>query len=124
MVDSSSFLETVKRVALVADRNTPLRLTFEEGQVIVEAGTGDEAQAVESLTCTYSGEPLTIAFNPQFLQEGVGALVGEHTEISFTTPTKPAVIAGRSDADKPSDGATGTSIMPGATFRLTVRGTR
>jgi DNA polymerase-3 subunit beta len=112
VVESSSFLETVKRVALVADRNTPVRLSFEEGQIVVEAGAGDEAQAVESLTCTYSGEPLTIAFNPQFLQEGVGALVSEYTEISFTTPTKPAVIAGRSDAGKPSDGSYRYLIMP------------
>ena len=76
MVDSSSFLETVKRVALVADRNTPVRLTFDEGQVIVEAGTGDEAQAVETLTCTFNGEPLTIAFNPAVLARRCGGTVG------------------------------------------------
>ena len=112
VVDSSSFLETVKRVALVADRNTPVRLTFDEGQVIVEAGTGDEAQAVETLTCTYNGEPLTIAFNPQFLQEGVAALSAEFTEISFTTSTKPAVIAGRNDEGVASDGSYRYLIMP------------
>lgn len=112
VVESASLLETVKRVALVADRNTPVRLSFEEGQVVVEAGAGDEAQAVETLTCSYSGEPLTIAFNPQFLQEGIGALGAAYTEISFTTSTKPAVIAGRSDLETPSDGSYRYLIMP------------
>jgi DNA polymerase-3 subunit beta len=112
VVESSSFLETVKRVALVADRNTPVRLTFDDGQVTVEAGAGDEAQAVETLTCAYDGETLTIAFNPQFLQEGIAALGTAYTEISFTTPTKPAVIAGRSDADATSDGSYRYLIMP------------
>ena len=50
VVESAALLETVKRVALVADRNTPVRLSFEEGQLVVEAGAGDEAQAVETLT--------------------------------------------------------------------------
>lgn len=112
VIESASFLETVKRVALVADRNTPVRLTFDDGQAIVEAGAGDEAQAVETLSCSYGGEALTIAFNPQFLQEGIAALDAEYTEVSFTTATKPAVVAGRSDADVPSDGSYRYLIMP------------
>ena len=43
------FVEAVKRVALVAERNTPVRLSFCGGEVVLEAGTGDEAQAVEAL---------------------------------------------------------------------------
>lgn len=112
VVESSALLETVKRVALVADRNTPLRMSFEDGQLMVEAGAGDEAQAVETLACAYTGEALTIAFNPQFLQEGISALGTAHTEISFTTSTKPAVIAGRVDPDQPSDGSYRYLIMP------------
>ena len=89
-----------------------MRLSFDEGQVVVEAGAGDEAQAVETLTCSYTGDPLTIAFNPQFLQEGIGALGTAYTEISFTTSTKPAVIAGRTDLETPSDGSYRYLIMP------------
>ena len=112
VIESAALLETVKRVALVADRNTPVRLSFDDGQLVVEAGAGDEAQAVESVECNYSGEALTIAFNPQFLQEGIGALGTAYSEISFTTPTKPAVIAGRSEPETPSDGSYRYLIMP------------
>jgi DNA polymerase-3 subunit beta len=112
VIESAALLETVKRVALVADRNTPVRLSFSDGQLIVEAGAGDEAQAVETLSCAYSGEELTIAFNPQFFQEGIAALGTAYTEISFTTPTKPAVIAGRTEPDTASDGSYRYLIMP------------
>src|SRR5215813_2611218 len=40
-------VEAVKRVALVAERNTAVRLAFAPGQLVLEAGTGEEAQAVE-----------------------------------------------------------------------------
>ncbi|MEO8328599.1 MAG: DNA polymerase III subunit beta [Candidatus Nanopelagicales bacterium] len=112
VIETSAFIDTVKRVALVADRNTPIRLAFSEGEVVLEAGTGDEAQATESLTCEYEGEPLTIAFNPVFLQDGLNALGAAYAELSFTTSTKPAVMSGRAKADEPSDAAYRYLIMP------------
>ena len=55
---------------------------------------------------------MTIAFNPQFLQDGIAALGADYTEISFTTSTKPAVIAGRGEEGVPSDGSYRYLIMP------------
>jgi DNA polymerase-3 subunit beta len=66
-VETAPFVESVKRVALVAERNTPVRLSFSDGMLTLEAGTGDEAQASESLEATLDGEPITIAFNPGYL---------------------------------------------------------
>src|SRR5262249_24735283 len=109
---TSSFIETVKRVGLVADRNTPVRLHFSDGEVVLDAGTGDEAVATESLACTYDGESITIAFNPHFLQDGLQALGIPYAELSFTTATKPAVMSGRVDADTASDGSYRYLIMP------------
>lgn len=112
VIETAAFIETVKRVALVADRNTPIRLHFSDGEVVFDAGTGDEAQATESLTCEYEGEALTIAFNPAFLQDGLQALGTPHTELSFTTSTKPAVMSGRVDATTASDASYRYLIMP------------
>ena len=66
--------EAVKRVALVAERNTPVRLKFTDGQVAIEAGTGDDAQASEAVEATLTGPEIEIAFNPQFLLDGLGAV--------------------------------------------------
>jgi DNA polymerase-3 subunit beta len=93
----------VRRVALVAERNTPVRLSFTAGQLLLEAGTGDEAQAAETLEASYEGEDIQIAFNPQYLLDGLTAMDSDTVRISFTTPSKPAVITGKPAADQPPD---------------------
>ncbi|QFG23153.1 DNA polymerase III subunit beta [Actinomadura sp. WMMB 499] len=94
-IHTAPFIEAVKRVSLVAERNTPVRLSFRQGEVVLEAGTGDEAQAVEALEAELEGEDIDIAFNPGFLQEGLQAIGSDVARLSFTTPTKPAVLTGK-----------------------------
>ena len=96
---ASSFAEAVKRVALVAERNTPVRLAFSQGQLVLEAGASEEAQAVEMLEAAFDGEDLQIAFNPQYLLDGIGAIDSDTARISFTSPTKPAVITGKTERE-------------------------
>ncbi|MFF3665412.1 DNA polymerase III subunit beta [Microtetraspora malaysiensis] len=91
---TSQLIDAVKRVALVADRETPVLLQFTEGQVTVEAGTGDEAQGIEKLPAEWTGEPLTIAFNHQYLLEGLGAAGTPKVRLNMSTPVKPAVLTG------------------------------
>ncbi len=94
------FGAAVKRVALVAERNTAVRLAFSPGQVVLEAGTGDEAQAVEALEAAYEGDDFQIAFNPQFLLDGLTAIDSDTVRISFTGPGKAVLMTG-----KPAGGA-------------------
>ncbi len=93
-VPAAAMTEVVKRISLVADRNTPVRLSFTEGLLTVEAGGSDDARASESMDAAYSGEELQIAFNPQFLLDGLKAINAELAVLSFTTATKPAVLTG------------------------------
>jgi DNA polymerase III subunit beta len=98
-VETAGLIESVRRVALVAERNTPVRLSFSGGEVVLEAGTGDEAQASESLDASLTGDDVSIALNPAYLLDGLGALDARHAELRFTAPTRPAVIAGKDSAD-------------------------
>jgi DNA polymerase-3 subunit beta len=100
-VETAALADAVKRVALVAERNTPVRLAFDSGQVELRAGAGDEAQATESLECEIDGDAIEIAFNPQYLLDGLGALDDATTRLSFTTATRPAVLTG-AGAESPS----------------------
>jgi len=84
--------EAVKRVALVADRGNPVRLDFADGGLTLTAGGDDEGRAEENLEVDYEGDPITTAFNPAFLLEGLGAIEDATARLQFTTPTKPAVI--------------------------------
>jgi DNA polymerase III subunit beta len=95
----ASLSESVKRVALVAERNTPVRLSFSSGQLTLEAGTGDEAQAEEVIEADFSGDDLSIAFNPQYLLDGLTAIDSDTVRISFTEPGKPALLTGKPGPD-------------------------
>lgn len=97
-VETAALVESVRRVALVAERNTPIRLSFSDGAVTLEAGTGDEAQASESLDAQLDGDDISIAFNPGYLLDGLGALEASHAQLAFTASTRPAVISGKSSA--------------------------
>jgi DNA polymerase-3 subunit beta len=89
--------EVVKRVALVADRTTPVRLSFADGEVVVEAGGSEDARASEAMEAEFTGEALTVAFNPGYLLDGLAVLDAPYVLISFTTAMKPAVISPAGD---------------------------
>lgn len=112
VVVTSSLVEAVRRVALVAERNTPVRLTFGEGEVVLEAGQGEDAQASERLEATLVGEDITIAFNPGFLLDGLNALGTSHVRLSFTQATKPAVLTGQDGAEGEDDTGYRYLLMP------------
>jgi DNA polymerase III subunit beta len=88
------FVEALKRVALVADRGMPVRLDFTEGMLVLTAGGDDEGRAEEQLEVAFTGEPLTIGFNPAYLLDGLSAVHASMARLSFTKPTKPAVLTG------------------------------
>lgn len=85
-------VEAVRRVSLVADRNAPVRLEFADGSVALSAGGDDEGRAEEQLEVGYEGEPITTAFNPQFLLDGLNSLVGGTARMLFTSSNKPVVL--------------------------------
>ena len=94
-VSNSLLAESVRRVALVAERNTAVRLSFSSGQLALEAGTGDEAQADETIEASFEGDDLTIAFNPNYLLDGLTAIDSDTVQIAFTEPGKPALLTGK-----------------------------
>ena len=86
------FVDAVKRVALLADRSTPVRLEFAEGGVNLTAGGEDEGRAEERIEAVYDGEPITIAFNASFLLDGLGALDTSNARLLFPSANKPTVL--------------------------------
>jgi DNA polymerase-3 subunit beta len=101
-VDKAALIESVKRVSLVAERNTAVQLAFSDGVLTLDAGSGDEAQASESIEATIDGADITTGFNPQFLLDGLSAIEEVEVELAFTQASKPVVLSGVTD-----DGDTG-----------------
>jgi DNA polymerase III subunit beta len=111
-VDKASLIESVKRVSLVAERNTAVQLAFTEGLLTLDAGSGDEAQASESIEAWVKGEDITTGFNPQFLLDGLGAIEAPVVEMAFTQAAKPAVLAGAQSVEAEADDAFRYLLMP------------
>ncbi|MDQ7907023.1 DNA polymerase III subunit beta [Phytohabitans sp. ZYX-F-186] len=92
-VSVAALNEVVRRVALVADRTTPVLLSFSDEGLVVEAGGTEEARASEAMEAAFTGESLTIGFNPQYLLDGLAALGSPTAMLSFVDAFKPAVIS-------------------------------
>jgi DNA polymerase-3 subunit beta len=102
-VGVAELTEAIKRVALVADRGAQVRLEFSEDVVHLSAGADDVGRAEEDLAVDFSGEPLTIAFNPTYLTDGLGSLHSEKVTFGFTTPSRPAVLRPAGDDEGSGD---------------------
>ncbi|SEK72341.1 DNA polymerase III subunit beta [Streptacidiphilus jiangxiensis] len=111
-VPTQAFVDAVKRVSLVAERNTPVRLSFEQGVLTLEAGSGDDAQAVERIDADLEGDDISIAFNPAYLLDGLSAIDSPVAQLSFTTATKPALLSGKASQESEADEAYKYLIMP------------
>jgi len=90
-------LEVVRRVSLMAQRNSPLRLRFAEGELTVSAVTQDVGEAREALPAPFAADPLEIGFNAEFLRSGLESIDSESLRFKLISPLRPAVLEGESD---------------------------
>ncbi|MBV7432371.1 DNA polymerase III subunit beta [Dermabacteraceae bacterium P13101] len=113
VVATQPLLEAAKRVSLVAERNTPLRITFRGSEAVLEAGAGENAHASETIETTLDGEELVVGFNAEFLKEGLNALGGfDFARLNFVDSVKPVVIAGQESLEGTPDDSYRYLIMP------------
>src|SRR5919106_1704089 len=96
-ISRQQLLEAVRRVGLLARDTTPVRLEFNALGVKLSSSSPDLGQAVETVEARYEGEDLTVAFNPQYLIDGLTASVGESVRLDVRDGLKPGVVRGESD---------------------------
>src|SRR3954453_20400909 len=87
-------LEVVRRVSVMAQRNSPLRLRFADGDLTVSAQTQDVGEARESLPAAFDGEALEIGFNAEFLRDGIESIDSDELQLKLISPLRPAVLQG------------------------------
>jgi DNA polymerase-3 subunit beta len=90
-------LEVVRRVSLMAQRNSPIRLRFADGELTVRAITQDVGEAAESLPVPYNADPLEIGFNAEFLRDGLDSVEADTVTFKLISPLRPAVLEGEGD---------------------------
>src|ERR1041385_5984994 len=90
-------LDVVRRVSLMAQRNSPLRLRFADGELTVSAITQDVGEARESLPAPYTGDAMEIGFNAEFLRDGLESVESDSIKFKLISPLRPAVLEGEAD---------------------------
>lgn len=93
-VSREELLDAVRRVSVMAQRSSPLRLRFEEGQLTIQAQTQDVGEAQETLTVPYSADALEIGFNPDFLRDGLESVEGDDVRLRLISPLRPGLVSG------------------------------
>jgi DNA polymerase-3 subunit beta len=96
-VDRDELLEAVRRVGLLAQKNTPLRLLFSSNTLTVSAESQDIGKAHEAMPVQYSGDELAIGFNPEFLEAGIAAVKESPVFLRFISPLRPGLVKGAGD---------------------------
>src|SRR5262249_17815426 len=92
-------LDVVRRIAVMAQRNSPLRLRFAEGELTVSARTQDVGEADESLPVSFVGEPLEIGFNAEFLRGGIESVAGDTVRFRLISPLRPCGLQAQGSDD-------------------------
>src|SRR5262245_26922573 len=90
-------LEVVRRVSLMAQRNSPLRLRFADGELTVSAQTQDVGEARESIAAPFVADAMEIGFNADFLREGLESVDAPTVRVKLISPLRPAVLEGETD---------------------------
>ena len=113
-VKTSEIIDSVKRVALVLDREAPIKITFAANEAIIHGGggSGELAAAQEAIEAVTTGEEISIAFNHQFLLDGLHAIDAPVANLAMTTPIRPAVITGAKEIGSASDDSFKYLLMP------------
>src|SRR5919204_1677382 len=91
------FLDVVRRAGVMVERTSPLQLRFAEGELTVVARTHEVGESRESLPVAFSGDPLEIGFNADFLRDGLESVEGDEVRVKLISPLRPAVLQGESD---------------------------
>ncbi|HUX09432.1 MAG TPA: DNA polymerase III subunit beta [Terriglobia bacterium] len=74
-IDKELFSSAIRRVALLADqRSRAIRVKFSEGQMEIFSSSGEYGEAHETLDIEFSGEPLQIGFNYEYLLDFLGVV--------------------------------------------------
>ncbi|MBZ8177281.1 DNA polymerase III subunit beta [Corynebacterium poyangense] len=115
-VDISRLQEAIRRVSLVTERNSQIRMRFSAEELVLSAGGSDAGHAEETLPCHFEGrDELTIAFNPSYLKDGLSVIDTERVVFGFVESSRPAILV-PDLPELPEPSEDGTYVMPETDF--------
>lgn len=98
VLDRPELLAVVTRIAVLAQRNTPVRMAFSDGQLTVSATSEQFGEGRESIPVPFAGDPVEIGFNVEFLRAGIESIEGDELRLGIISPLRPGLLRGADDA--------------------------
>ena len=95
VIATQDLIDSTRRVSLVLERESPLRYSFDDGAVSLEATGNETAQASENISAELEGKEIVVSLKPQFLIDGLAGVHSEFVKIAFTNndnPNKPGPV--------------------------------
>ncbi len=93
------FMDALRRVKLMAAEHTPVKLTMRPDLLELRTVNSEVGEAVEELDAKYDGEELMVAFNPEYLLQGLEVCTGDDISVESTDPSKPAMLRAIDSSD-------------------------
>lgn len=95
--DRGELASVLSRIGVLAQRNSPVRMAFSEGEVTISTVSDQVGSGTEGLPIAFSGEPLEIGFNVEFLRAGVDSVSGDEVRLGLISPLRPGLLRGSDD---------------------------
>ena len=87
----------LSRIGVLAQRNSPVKMAFSEGEVTISTVSDQVGSGTEGLPVAFQGEPLEIGFNVEFLRAGVDSVAGDEVRLGLISPLRPGLLRGSDD---------------------------
>jgi DNA polymerase III subunit beta len=98
-LSTTELTDVVRRISLLAQKNTPLRLAFSDGELKISAQTPDVGEASEAVPVPFHGDSFEIGFNPEFLRDGLESIDGDELVMKLISPLRPGLLESPGDGD-------------------------
>jgi DNA polymerase-3 subunit beta len=92
VIGREPLLEAIRRVRVMAADAAPVRLIIEAEEVRLNTVNQEQGTADAVVEAHVEGTPLTVAFNPQYLFDGVEAAGGDEVVLETQDALRPAVV--------------------------------
>jgi DNA polymerase III subunit beta len=97
-LDRQLFLMMLKRMSILSSEDYKGAIfNFKKNQLVVTSTNPDIGESKEDMDVNYSGDPLTVMFNPKFFIETLNVIDDDKVIVNIIDEEKPCLIEGEKD---------------------------
>jgi DNA polymerase-3 subunit beta len=97
-LDRQLFLMMLKRMSILySDDYKGVIFNFSDDKLVITSTNPDIGESKEDMVIEYTGEPITVMFNPRFFTDTLGVIDDDNVSITIVNEETPCLIEGDKD---------------------------